>query len=177
MQKTRHFLASTGTALVTAFALIALTLTLAAPADAQQRTRVEGTLTDEGVECPALRADDGTLYTLLGDLEGFGVGDEVVVVGSEVAISFCQQGTTLQVEQIFEARSNDPRVLVIEGTLTDEGVECQAFRAADGSLFTLVGDLEDLETGDRARIVGSRVDISFCQQGTTLEVLQAIELR
>ena len=32
---------------------------------------IEGVLTNEGVECPALRADDGKLYTLMGDLRGF----------------------------------------------------------------------------------------------------------
>lgn len=62
--------------------------------------RVQGRLTAEGVECPALRADDGTLYTLLGDLKGFKTGDRVVIEGTRVEISFCMQGITLQVKQI-----------------------------------------------------------------------------
>jgi hypothetical protein len=62
--------------------------------------KVPGRLTGEGVECQALRADDGTLYTLLGDLKGFKTGDPVVVEGTPVQISFCMQGTTLQVRQI-----------------------------------------------------------------------------
>jgi hypothetical protein len=61
---------------------------------------VRGQLTGEGVECPALRADDKTLYTLLGDLGGFKPGDRVLVEGTPVAISFCMQGTTLQVTRI-----------------------------------------------------------------------------
>jgi hypothetical protein len=69
------------------------------PAGAKPMT-VRGQLTTEGVECPALRADDGTLYTLVGDLGGFKPGDRVVVEGTPVEISFCMQGTTLQVTRI-----------------------------------------------------------------------------
>jgi hypothetical protein len=69
------------------------------PAEDKPMT-VRGQLTNEGVECPALRGDDGTLYTLLGDLKGLTAGDRVVVEGTPVAISFCMQGTTLQVARI-----------------------------------------------------------------------------
>jgi hypothetical protein len=62
--------------------------------------RVQGQLTAEGVECQAFRADDGTLYTLLGDLKGLKAGERVVVEGTRVEISFCMQGITLQVKQI-----------------------------------------------------------------------------
>ena len=62
--------------------------------------KVQGELTTAGVECPAMRGDDGRVYTLLGDLKGFKVGDRVVVEGTAVQISFCMQGTTLQVKQI-----------------------------------------------------------------------------
>ena len=58
---------------------------------------VRGTLTDEGVECQALRSKDGELYTLLGDLNGYKIGDEVVVCGHVAEISFCMQGTTIVV--------------------------------------------------------------------------------
>ncbi|MDX1656998.1 MAG: DUF5818 domain-containing protein, partial [Candidatus Competibacteraceae bacterium] len=61
---------------------------------------VRGVLTDEGVECQALRGDDGRLYTLGGDLEGFGVGDRVRVTGQVAQASFCMQGTTLGVRTI-----------------------------------------------------------------------------
>ncbi|MFQ5927230.1 MAG: DUF5818 domain-containing protein, partial [Terriglobia bacterium] len=43
---------------------------------------VQGKLTTEGVECQALRSRDGVLYTLVGDLKGFKVGDEVSVTGT-----------------------------------------------------------------------------------------------
>lgn len=61
---------------------------------------VRGTLTSEGVECQALRADTGELYTLVGGLAGFKAGDRVTVVGSEVEISFCMQGVTLSIISI-----------------------------------------------------------------------------
>ena len=62
--------------------------------------KVQGQLTSGGVECPAMKADNGTIYTLLGDLKGFKAGDRVMIEGTPVQISFCMQGTTLQIVQI-----------------------------------------------------------------------------
>lgn len=62
--------------------------------------RIEGRLTDEGVECPALRGTDGKLYTLTGDLGRFRAGDRVWIEGTAARISFCMQGTTIAVERI-----------------------------------------------------------------------------
>ena len=67
---------------------------------AEPALRIEGKLTDEGVECPAMRGADGTLYTLAGDLEGFKAGDEVWVEGEVAEMSICQQGTTIAVDRI-----------------------------------------------------------------------------
>ncbi|HEX5720374.1 MAG TPA: DUF5818 domain-containing protein [Thermoanaerobaculia bacterium] len=73
--------------------------------DENRSVRVTGVLTDEGVECPALRGDDGQIYTLTPrDLQGFEVGDRVAVVGKVAEISFCQQGTTLEVQKITAAK-------------------------------------------------------------------------
>jgi hypothetical protein len=58
----------------------------------------EGTITNEGVECPALRGEDGVLYTLAGNAAELNAGDEVVVRGTLAETSFCMQGTTIQVE-------------------------------------------------------------------------------
>lgn len=58
----------------------------------------------------------------------------------------------------------------IEGRLTDEGVECQALRADDGTLYTLLGDLGELKAGDAVELEATRVDVSFCMQGRTLRV-------
>lgn len=62
--------------------------------------RITGHLTDEGVECPALRSDEGTLYTLAGETAPYEVGDRVVVVGAIVEFSVCMQGTTVRVDTI-----------------------------------------------------------------------------
>ncbi len=61
---------------------------------------VRGMLTREGVECQAMRGEDGELYTFSGIGNGYGPGDCVTVVGKAAQISFCQQGTTLDVKRI-----------------------------------------------------------------------------
>lgn len=61
---------------------------------------VVGVLTDEGVECQAMRTDDDELYTLVGDLKGLKIGDRVYLKGTIVDISFCMQGTTIALDWI-----------------------------------------------------------------------------
>lgn len=62
---------------------------------------LEGRLTDEGVECPAFRSDeDDELYTLTGDLGGFGPGDRVRIVAVPVQMSTCMQGITVRIVEI-----------------------------------------------------------------------------
>ncbi len=74
---------------------------LSEPAGAgRDEVTVTGRLTDEGVECQALRGDDGELYTLTGELGGAVVGDRVRVSGVPAGMSFCMQGTTLEVREI-----------------------------------------------------------------------------
>lgn len=90
-------------------AVLTVALALALPAltfaqsQAGGEVTVTGTLTDEGVECPAMDGDDGALYTLAGDLGPFGPGDRVRVTGEIAEMSFCMQGTTIQVEVIQPA--------------------------------------------------------------------------
>ena len=68
---------------------------------------VVGRLTNEGVECQALRGDDGQLYTLLGgELGGLPVDARVRVIGERLEFSSCQQGITIRVQSITPA---DPR--------------------------------------------------------------------
>lgn len=63
--------------------------------------------------------------------------------------------------------------LLLEGRLTDEGVECPAFRDdEDDQLYTLTGDLGDFGPGDRVRIVAQPVAMSPCMQGTTVQVIE-----
>lgn len=68
---------------------------------------VRGVLTDEGVECQALRGDDGILYTLAGPVEGYAVGDRVRVQGTIAEVSTCQQGTTIGVIKIQKDPKKD----------------------------------------------------------------------
>ncbi|MCP4329181.1 MAG: hypothetical protein GY791_12175 [Alphaproteobacteria bacterium] len=61
---------------------------------------IAGTLTSEGVECPAFRSDKGDLYSLLGDIEGVDTGDPICVCGALVELSTCQQGQTLAINYL-----------------------------------------------------------------------------
>jgi hypothetical protein len=63
-----------------------------------QRT---GEITDEGVECLAMRDTDGFLYTLIGDTSGLQAGQGAVVQGRYVEASTCMQGTTIEVVQVL----------------------------------------------------------------------------
>ncbi|HVT05141.1 MAG TPA: hypothetical protein VHL58_17390 [Thermoanaerobaculia bacterium] len=65
---------------------------------------VIGVLTDEGVECQALRSDsDQRLYTIGGNHAGLKNGDHVKVTGTVARMSVCQQGVTLAVTSIEKA--------------------------------------------------------------------------
>jgi hypothetical protein len=64
---------------------------------------LSGRLTSEGVECPAFRDEAGALYTLQGDLKGFGPGDAVCLRAAPGGISFCMQGTLLTVLDIAKS--------------------------------------------------------------------------
>ena len=62
---------------------------------------VPGRITDEGVECQAMRGRDGRLYTLVGDPgEAPAAGSELCVCGRVAELSSCMQGTTVVVTRI-----------------------------------------------------------------------------
>ncbi|WP_209425043.1 LysM peptidoglycan-binding domain-containing protein [Pararhodobacter sp. SW119] len=134
--------------------------------------RVTGTVTREGVSCPALRGDDGRLYTLAGIFEPLRPGERVDVIGREARSSICMQGTTIQVRQLnrLDELLQAPASFEITGTLTWEGATCPAMRGDDGRLYTLAGDIEDFEPGDRVQVQGRRAEMSICMQGTTIEI-------
>ncbi len=69
---------------------------------------VSGHLTDEGIECPALRSIDQVLYTLAGDTGDFEIGDLVCVCGEAVKMSFCMQGRTISVTRISPGEKECP---------------------------------------------------------------------
>ncbi len=76
----------------------------AAGAEPNRHIAVVGTLTDEGFECQALRARNGKLYTLTGNLSGVQSGDRVRVRGRVAEVSFCMQGVTIEVTGVKELR-------------------------------------------------------------------------
>lgn len=134
--------------------------------------RITGTVTREGISCPALRGDDGRVYTLVGVFDPLSPGERVQVVGREAQSATCRQGTTIHVRQLnYVGRPVQPPASVeITGTLTWEGTTCPAMRGDDGRLYTLAGDIEDFVPGDRVRVQGPRAETSICMQGTTLEI-------
>lgn len=67
---------------------------------------VVGAITAEGVECPALRADDGALYTLTALPRAVEVGERLQIVGRPAQFSTCQQGVTLRVTRLAPAAPN-----------------------------------------------------------------------
>jgi LysM repeat protein len=134
--------------------------------------RVTGSVTREGITCPAVHGDDGRLYTLAGVLEPLRPGERVRVIGREAQSSICMQGTTIRVHQLSRLGEpvQPPAGLELTGTLTWEGATCPAMRGDDGRLYTLAGEIGDFGPGDRVHVLGHRVEMSICMQGTTIEV-------
>ena len=66
------------------------------------------------------------------------------------------------------ATSGAAGAVCVVGRPTGEGVECQAFRADAGNLYTLIGDLGGL--AGEACVCGHPVELSTCMQGTTIAV-------
>ncbi len=62
---------------------------------------ITGVVTNEGVECPAVRADDGKLYTIAAkDREKLKPGARVKITGEVAETSTCMQGTTINAATI-----------------------------------------------------------------------------
>lgn len=70
-----------------------------------KRLQVTGTLAREGTDCPILRTPKGRSYTLAGDLKGFQTGARVTITGTQAQASICQQGLTIEVENVRRAPS------------------------------------------------------------------------
>ena len=63
-----------------------------------------GTLTNKGVECPAMIGDDGQLYSLLGNIMGFQAGQRIEVEARKLErLSPCRRGTTVEIKSIKAA--------------------------------------------------------------------------
>lgn len=69
--------------------------------NAESGMTITGTVTNEGVECPAVRTADGKLYTIAtADRDKLRPGVRVRITGEVAQMSTCQQGTTISAEQI-----------------------------------------------------------------------------
>jgi LysM repeat protein len=136
-----------------------------------QTMRIVGTVTGEGVTCQAFRGDDGRLYTFASNTtRPLRPGDRIEVTGTRAAASICQQGVTIGATQVVLLDSVAPDVVDLTGTITREGVTCTALRGDDGRLYTITGQTGGFRPGDRVRITGDVAQMSFCQQGTTVNV-------
>ena len=62
---------------------------------------ITGIVTDEGVECPAVRGDDGKLYTITGPArEKLRQGMRVRISGNIAEVSTCMQGITISAAEV-----------------------------------------------------------------------------
>ena len=67
---------------------------------------VTGVVTDEGVECRAMRGDDGVFYTFTDLPDEIQAGDRIEVRGTEMGDSTCQQGVTLRTVRVARPAQN-----------------------------------------------------------------------
>lgn len=89
----------------------------------------------------------------------------------EPLILFLRKKEGLSVERDETMSDSKEVIITVIGTLTDEGVECQAMRSKDDNkLFTLVGNLEGFKNGDQVQVIGRTGGVSFCMQGTTIGI-------
>ena len=58
----------------------------------------------------------------------------------------------------------------ITGMLTDEGQSCPTLRAADGSLYAMIGEIPSVEPGTLVTIQAQAVDSERCSAGRTVAV-------
>jgi hypothetical protein len=105
----------------------------------------------QGVECVLFQADAGGLY-LLENLDGFGVGDRVLVAGilDPDCFTICLEGDGCIFENTIEACLE---VFTGCGELV-QGVECVLFQADAGGLY-LLEDLDVFGVGDRVFVAGT----------------------
>ena len=99
---------------------------------------IRGIVTSEGVECPAIRGDDGKLYTLTGFTEQLYVGDVIEFVGRPVEVSICMQGITLSVVTYKKLAASGYSYVILNGEILSETVgvrNCFALRMENGNIY------------------------------------------
>lgn len=90
-----------------------------------------------------------------------------------VIIAFNAIFAPIALSEPFHATRPDG-ILQRSGTVTDEGVECLAFRDEEEYLYTLIGATEGLVPGEAAVVQGRYVEAATCGQGTTIEVTRVL---
>jgi hypothetical protein len=107
----------------------------------------------QGVECVLFAADAGGVY-LLENLDGFGVGDRVLVSGilDPDCFTICLEGDGCIVQNTIEA-CDGPGPFAGCGELV-QGVACVLFQADLGGLF-LLENLDGFDVGDRVFVAGA----------------------
>lgn len=76
-----------------------------------------------------------------------------------------------------KATSRPGTTISVVGTLV-EGVECPALRAdKTNELFTLTGKPGNFKNGDHVKVTGKVVELSICQQGTTITVSKIVRVK
>ena len=90
-----------------------------------------------------------------------------------VLIAFDAIFAPIGISDAFHVTNGDG-MLRRTGEITGEGVECRAMRDTDGFLYTLIGEVGDLEEGDAVQVEGTYVETSMCMQGTTISVLRVM---
>ena len=99
---------------------------------------LRGVITNEGIECPALRGDDGKLYTLTGITEQLYIGDVLEVVGKPVDVSICMQGTTISIMSYKKLAPSGYSYIILSGELLPYTVgihNCFALRVENGDIY------------------------------------------
>jgi hypothetical protein len=106
----------------------------------------------QGVECVLFAADAGGVY-LLENLDGFGVGDRVLVSGllDPDCFTICLEGDGCIFENAILA-CEGPGPFAGCGELV-QGVECVLFQSDFGGLF-LLENLDGFDVGDRVFVAG-----------------------
>jgi hypothetical protein len=106
----------------------------------------------QGVECVLFAADAGGVY-LLENLDGFGVGDRVLVSGllDPDCFTICLEGDGCIFENTIQA-CEGPGPFAGCGELV-QGVECVLFQSDFGGLF-LLENLDGFDVGDRVFVAG-----------------------
>lgn len=130
--------------------------------------QVRGSLAAEGLCDRGIPVRVASLKVVDGPSTGESVGE--VDRGGETATGGDRPDREAEEDPIGEA--GEAGQVLLEGELTDEGVECQAFRSDEGDLYTLVGNVKEFVAGDRVRIVATPVRMSTCMQGTTVEIIE-----